>query len=234
MSTETIETETVFRNSEAYFLPLASGVVYEFVEADDDDRAENLLPADQLTPGKSYALVVSDSYGLRRYQTEDLFHCRRKLNGLPDLVFLRRRGLEYSFTGEKVTAEQLTNVFVQLRRRYPEVLSGGFLTCVPSLSPLPHYKLVFIHETPITSNQLLATLADKLLGELNCEYKSKRINGTLGPMMFVQTTAAGFAKCFAGSWETQFKFLPLYQRTWESVGESTMSSFEHSQSSPVL
>lgn len=230
MSTETIETETVFRNDEAYFLPLASGVVYEFVEADDEDRAEDLLTPDRLTPGKSYALVVSDPHGLRRYQTEDLFHCRRKLNELPDLVFLRRRGLEYSFTGEKVTAEQLTAVFDQLRMWYPEDLSDGFLTCVPSLSPLPHYKLVFICERKITSISVLESSCDKLLGELNHEYKSKRVNGTLGPVMFSQTTATEFAERFAGSWETQFKFLPLYQRVWESV----MSSFEHSQSSPVL
>ncbi|HKR13927.1 MAG TPA: GH3 auxin-responsive promoter family protein [Pyrinomonadaceae bacterium] len=217
MSTETIETETVFRDGETFFLPLARGVVYEFV---DDD--ENLLTPDRLTPGKSYALVVSDQYGLRRYQTEDLFHCRRTLNGLPDLIFLRRRGLEYSFTGEKVTAEQLTIVFGQLR----SLLSDGFLTCVPSSSPIPHYKFVVIRETPITSPQLLATLSDNLLADLNHEYKSKRVNGTLGPIMFVQTTAADFANRFADNWETQFKFLPLYRRTWES----TMSSFK---SSPV-
>lgn len=225
MSTETVETETVFRNGEAYFLPLASGVVCEFVEAGEED----LLTPAELTQGKSYTLVVSDPYGLRRYQTEDLFHCRRKLNGLPDLVFQRRSGLEYSFTGEKVTAEQLTTVFDRLRTQYSELLSDAFLTCVPSLSPHPHYKLVFICETTITSQSVLASSCDKLLGELNREYKGKRGNGTLGPIMFTQITATGFAKHFAISWETQFKFLPLYQRPWESI----MSSFEHSQSPPV-
>lgn len=224
MSTETIETETVFRNSETYFLPLASRVVYEFTEADG-----TLLTADQLKPDRDYSLVVSDPYGLRRYQTEDLFHCRRKINGLPDLIFLRRRGLEYSFTGEKVTAEQLTTVFDQLRVQHPEL--DGFLTCVPSHSPLPHYKLVFISESKMTSQPVLASECDKLLADLNREYKSKRVNGTLGPITFVQTTSAGFAKHFstANTWETQFKFLPLYQRIWES----TMSSFEHSLTSPV-
>ena len=206
MSTETIETETVFRNGETHFLPLARDVVYEFVED------EKLLTPDQLTPGKIYAMVVSDQYGLRRYQTEDLFECRQMIKGLPDLVFLRRSGLEYSFTGEKVTAEQLTKVFDQLRKRHPDLLSDGFLTCVPSLSPFPHYTVVFIREKPTASHQLLARIADTLLGELNCEYKTKRVNGTLGPIMFAQTTASAFAERFATNWETQFKFLPLYQR----------------------
>lgn len=226
MSTETIETETVFRDGETYFLPLASGVVYEFLE----DGKNDLLTLNELTPGQSYTLVITDAYGLRRYQTEDLFHCRRKLSGLPDLVFLRRRGLQYSFTGEKVTAEQLTIVFDQLKTLYPDLLSGGFLTCVPSLSPLPHYKLVFIGERKAISQSALASCCDKLLGEVNCEYRTKRTNGTLGPIVFTQITAAGFAARFGAAWETQFKFLPLYQRSWESI----MSSFEHSRPAPVL
>jgi GH3 auxin-responsive promoter len=225
MSTETIETETVFCNGDAYFLPLARGVVYEFIESNEDE----LLTPDQLKPGKSYALVVSDPYGLRRYQTDDLFECRKTIKGLPDLVFLRRRSLEYSFTGEKVTAEQLTLVFDQLRAHYPETVKNGFLTCVPSLAPHPHYKLVFICERTIASPGILAGTCDKLLGELNREYKSKRVNGTLGPIVFTQITATDFAEHFATTWETQFKFLPLYQRTWESI----MSSFEHSPSASV-
>ena len=215
MSTETVETETVFRNRLAHFLPVASGVVYEFIKAGADDDPENVLQPSQLKPGETYAMVVSDGYGLRRYQTGDLFACRHIVRGLPDLAFLRRRALEYSFAGEKVTAEQLTEVFETLR----EVLPDGFLTCVPSLPlhDLPHYKLVFISDSkgPFVTN--LARHCDELLGALNCEYKHKRANGILGPMTFIQTGAAEFAQRFGATWETQFKFLPLYQRTWESV-----------------
>jgi len=220
MSTETIETETVFRDGEAYFLPIAAGVVYEFTKADE------LLTPDQLISGETYCMVVSDPYGLRRYQTEDLFVCTRIMNGLPDLVFLRRSALEYSFVGEKVTAEQLTIVFDHLRTQHP--LPHGFLTCVPSLSPTPHYKLVFISETTVTSHNLIATHCDELLSSLNCEYKNKRASGLLGPIHFVQTNAANFAANLTNSWETQFKFLPLYRRTWES-----MSSFERFELAPV-
>lgn len=205
MSTETIETKTLFRNNDEYFLPLARGVVYEFMEPNG-----NLLPPAQLIPGKTYAMVVSDSYGLRRYQTDDVFECRRMLNGVPDLVFLRRRSLEYSFTGEKVTAEQLTTVFDQLRSQHP---LDGFLTCVPSLLPAPHYKLILISNNRVAGD--LGTQCDQLLSSVNCEYKIKRANGTLGPISFAQVTAAEFAACFHASWETQFKFLPLYQNAWE-------------------
>jgi hypothetical protein len=210
MSTETVETETVFRNGDAYFLPLATGVVYEFKQA-------ALLTPDELTIGETYELVVSDVYGLRRYQTGDLFHCRRTLYRLPDLAFIRRRALEYSFIGEKVTAEQLNAVFDQLRAQYANALAGGFLTCLPSLPPneKPHYKLILVSKSRTSLNP--ATVCDQLLSDLNCEYKNKRATGMLGPIDFIQTNAADFAARFAGTWETQFKFLPLYQRTWESV-----------------
>lgn len=220
MSTETVETESVFHNGEVQFLPLAPGVVYEFIPADVNDSTQNLISPSQLNPGQTYAMVVSDGYGLNRYQTGDLFACRRLRNGLPDLAFLSRRALEYSFIGEKVTADQLNIVFDRLRSEHREILGDAFLTCVPSL-PLnenPHYKVILISDSQMTTDtDLLAARCDELLSTLNCEYKNKRTSGLLAPTKFLQMAAAAFAQGFENSWETQFKFLPLYRRTWESV-----------------
>jgi hypothetical protein len=218
MSTETLETETAFRNGDVYFLPLSNGVVYEFIKADCNDSAHNLLAPDQLRSGETYAMVVSDAHGLHRYQTGDLFECRQTLNHLPDLAFLRRRALEYSFAGEKLTAEQLTIAFTNLRTQHPARFADGFFTCIPSLLPSPHYKLVFIG---VANNNLagdrVAAECDELLSTLNCEYKNKRAGGVLAPIAFVQTGAAEFAERFGGNWQSQFKFLPLYRRPWEST-----------------
>jgi hypothetical protein len=204
MSTETIETLPYFRDREAAFLPFAPGVVYEFI-----DDADNLLDAQQLEPGKLYTMVVSDAYGLRRYQTDDLFLCKRKIHGLPDLSFVRRQTLEYSFTGEKLTAEQLSIVFDQLRATYPLLLADRFLTCVPSQPP--HYKVLLVgdQESDVeNSHHLLAERCDELLCEINCEYRSKRASGRLGPVEVVSTKFKDFV-AMNSNWETQFKFLPL-------------------------
>lgn len=219
MSTETIETENLFSNGDVQFLPLARGVVYEFIPAGANDHAQNLITPAQLMPGQTYAMVVSDNYGLRRYQTGDLFKCRRITNGLPDLAFLRRRALEYSFIGEKVTAEQLNIVFDRLRTEHPKIRSDAFLTCIPSLPPNenPHYKFVLIRDFGTRLNtDLLATHCDQLLRQLNCEYNNKRSVGSLAPARFIQANPSAFVERFAESWETQFKFLPLYEHTWES------------------
>lgn len=221
MSTETIETLPRFNDEDVAFLPIADGVVYEFIEEQMMDHEDNLLDAHQLEPGKLYTMVVSNAYGLRRYQTDDLFLCRRKIDGLPDLVFVRRRSLQYSFTGEKLTAEQLTLAFDQLRALYPALLADKFLTCVPSQSShtIPHYKLLLIGDRSSkfeTSGEILATHCDELLCEINCEYRSKRHSGRLGPIALEHTNLNNFIAT-KQNWETQFKLLPLLFNPSSSV-----------------
>jgi len=146
-------------------------------------------------------------------------------------MFLRRRGLAYSFTGEKLTGEQVSAVFEQLRAQYPELLADKYLTCVPSqpAHEIPHYKLLLIGDRKtrsIISHDHLAARFDELLKEVNCEYKTKRTSGRLGPVRFIEMSVRDFAGRLSrnGTWESQFKFLPLCQHTWES-GEMFCSHF---------
>jgi hypothetical protein len=200
MSTETIETLPHFGDHDPVFLPLARGAVYEFI-----DDTGNLIDARQLQPGQLYEMVVSDAYGLKRYRTDDLFRCERKIHNLPDLSFVRRHTLEYSFTGEKLTGEQLSVVFDQLRAMYPALLTNRFLTCVPSQPP--HYKLLLIGDAH-PGDDLIAASCDTLLCEINCEYRTKRSSGRLGPIEVVNIKLNDFVQTNP-TWETQFKFLPL-------------------------
>ena len=227
MSTETIETVTSFHGDTITFLPLARRVLYEFIEETKKDQPENLITVDQLEVGKAYTMVVSDPHGLRRYQTGDLFLCRRLVAGLPDLHFLRRRDLEYSFTGEKLTAEHVSTVFQMLRKEYSQLGADRFLSCVPSQpldESIPHYKVFLIGEAGNSSADFLSELGrrcDQLLGLTNYEYKSKRRSGRLGEVRFMQVTSGDFINQIGRSrqsntWEAQFKFLPLYRRTWEN------------------
>lgn len=203
MSTETIETLPYFRSDDIAFLPIAPGVAYEFV-----DDTGKLLEPHELETGKLYAMVVSDPYGLRRYQTEDLFVCERKVAGLPDLRFVRRRTLAYSFTGEKLTAEQLSEVFEQLYAKYPSLVGESFLTCVPCSRAFPHYTVLLIGDTHGTQNHLLASKCDELISEINCEYKSKRASNRLGP---IEVANIGIKEFVAANsnWDAQFKLEPL-------------------------
>lgn len=229
MSTETIETVSHFHCDAVAFLPLAERVLYEFIEEAAEDLPENLRSANQLQVGETYTMVVSDPFGLRRYQTGDVFLCQGLIAGLPDLSFLRRRGLTYSFTGEKLTAEHVSLVFQRLREEFP-LEADNFLSCVPSHAanePAPHYKVLLIGKAgtgPEVSLDDLAVRCDQLLGEVNCEYRSKRESGRLRQVRVMQVLPGDFIDRIGGSrqknsWEAQFKFLPLYRRPWELLGE---------------
>ena len=229
MATETIETVSHFDAGTTAFLPLASRVLYEFIEQGKDDQPENLLRPQELQQGKAYALVVSDPYGLRRYQTSDVFLCRGLVAGLPDLHFLHRRDFAYSFTGEKLTSEQTGLVFQQLRQEFSWLEPYQHLTCVPSQPPdetIPHYKLVLVGGPGAPAarpGDAVARCCDELLGDVNREYRDKRASRRLEEVRFVHMPLADFVDRVGGArhrrtWEAQFKFLPLYRRTWESFG----------------
>jgi hypothetical protein len=219
MSTETIETIGAGR----MFLPLAPGVLYEFIEDGFEDQPANILGPEQLQKGKRYSMVVSDGYGLRRYQTDDLFACVGMVDGIPDLRFAQRRNLSYSFTGEKLTAEQLKLAYQEVEARYPVLRHHGFLTCFPSKSStetLPRYQLVYVRSSgnappaAVTSDGLAAEIEQKL-GEFNLEFKAKIESRRLGRMKLEVIPLHDFIRRVRGP-ESQFKFLPLYTKLWET------------------
>jgi hypothetical protein len=230
MSTETVETVGHFTGETVTYLPLSPGVLYEFIEEGAADTTQSLLTANQLEAGKTYSMIVSDAYGLRRYQTGDLFRCRGFITDLPHLCFVGRRNLEYSFTGEKLTADQLTAVVQKLREEYPQLGRDAFLTCVPSHpvnEPIPHYKIIMVtrHDGNFRVRaDELGRRCNDFLSELNGEYRSKFESGRLGSARFILLSWDDFIRKIAGSrengWGAQFKFLPLYRRTWESMGEA--------------
>lgn len=225
MSTETIETVPDFRLGEPAFLPMAPGVYCEFLEANGSREPGRLLEPTQLATGSAYELVVSHGHGLRRYCTDDLFRVERFVGDLPDLRFLRRRGLSYSFTGEKLTGTQASLAYERLRAAFPDLLDDQALTCFPCRQPansLPHYRLVIVYpgRTDPGSVPGLAPRFDELLCAMNAEYRSKRASGRLGS---VRLERIGLRKLRerlpaggAAGLDSQFKFLPLYPRLWES------------------
>jgi hypothetical protein len=246
MSTETIETVPDFGRlgaNDVAFLPLAPGVHAEFLEEDEElagtERADGepssaandparLLPPWGLIPGRTYALVVSDVWGLRRYQTGDLFRCKRLVHDLPDLHFVRRRGLEYSFTGEKLTGHHAAAAFERTRQEVPGLGEDTFLALVPSHpldEPIPHYRLlVAVPGQPVEPDVLHRTAAcvDAALSEANPEYRAKVSSNRLRPIRPCALSIPDLARLVGGdlhrgSWEAQVKFLPLYRRTLEEL-----------------
>jgi uncharacterized membrane protein YGL010W len=239
MSTETIETLTWFDDTGTpRFLPLGPHVLYELLPEGADDRPDLLLPATAAKPGGVYAMVVSDRWGLRRYQTDDLFLCEGIVRGLPDLRFLRRRGLAWSFTGEKITGEQLALAFDELRRRFAALAAGVELVCFPSHPEgalLPGYQLIvaptLARRAEVERDLELASVAssfDEIMCDLNTELAAKLASGRLAPTRagIVPHEALAIAldrrtrsddDIAKRAWESQFKLTPLVKKRWEEI-----------------
>jgi hypothetical protein len=231
MATETVQTLNHFDGEHVRFLPIAEHVLYEFLPEGAPDDPRLLVPAFQLEPEHNYTMVVSDPYGLVRYHTEDVFRCVARVGAAPDLRFLRRRGLNFSFTGEKLTDHHVSEAVEHVRKSEPE-LTGIQFTCIPSRPAgalIPAYRLVLAPAggAPALALPALARAFDEQLGKINTEYGDKRASGRLGvPSVHViaydDLAAQLDPKSMAGEeaqrgWDTQFKLLPLLTRTWEEL-----------------
>ncbi len=208
MSTETIETLPHKVKDRICFLPVSRGVFPEFHEP----GSEKYQTPFDLEKGKFYELLVNDEWGLRRYRTGDLFLVKDLVNGLPDLAFLRRKGMTSSLTGEKLTEEHVHELSVTLKKRYPELGHSSF-----SFFPVSHqgefgYEMAVVGRVSLPA--ALSEVADKELGKINSEYASKVSSGRLKSLaariMSEQELAALMGK--ENHWESQFKVLPLYEK----------------------
>ncbi len=193
------------------------GVLYEFMKG-EGDTPETLIPAEELCPGEIATLIVSDRYGLRRYDTEDVFECTGKIGDVPFIRFLRRRGLQFSFTGEKITAEQVTDASLRISARL-EVEDLG-LACFPWAKPphssIPTYGVVCTARADVSLAQLEQEF-DRTLAELNSEYRAKRQSDRLAPPRIVSLSTSELVSKVLPRISPerrptigQFKLLPLY------------------------
>jgi hypothetical protein len=243
MSTEAVETLTFFANDGAIcFLPIAPDIVYEFLPEEKPDQPAELLDARELEKNATYSMVVSDCYGLKRYQTEDVFICCGHVHGLPDLRFLRRRGLSFSYTGEKISGNQLSQAYREVARQVNELSEmNAQLCCFPGAQDctLPYYQLVVVMppgstEIVVSADHIVLAFENALTA-VNQEFAQKRQSGRLGPtriefinydrmatLLDRRTQSNG--DITRRSWESQFKLAPLYLMPWDQLGTAAQGS----------
>ena len=208
MSTETIETLPHRIGEKLYFFPLSRGTYPEF---EDLDNGRHLAPFD-VEAGKAYELIMSDEWGLRRYATGDLFFVKEMVGHLPDMAFLRRRGVNSSVTGEKITEAQVNELALALIQRFP------VLERIPmTLFPVSRDGEIG-YEFAVIGNVILPDEFDQMveteLGKINHEYAAKVKSGRLKHLTTACYSEEALARLMGKEdhWESQFKILPLYEK----------------------
>lgn len=152
------------------------GAFYEFLPV--DAPGQTTLLAHQLEVGRDYEIVVTTSGGLFRYRMHDIVRCTGKTNDAPKLAFLRKDGGFWNFTGEKISADQVSMCFSVLTQR--NQIHTDRLVLAPVFADTPYYALVC--EAPLARHEQLATDIDNELQRINIEYRAKRQSQRLGPV----------------------------------------------------
>jgi hypothetical protein len=208
MSTETIETLPHVIDGKLHFLPVSKGVYPEFQEI---GQAKVLAPFD-LEAGKTYELIINDEWGLRRYLTGDLFYVKEIIGSLPDLAFVKRKGVTSSLTGEKLTEDQVNELKAVLDKKFPELTKLPVTLYPVSRNGEMGYELALIGKIILSVD--FSDFADQELGKINSEYEAKVKSGRLLPLKVTHMTEQELAAAMGKSehWESQFKILPLYEK----------------------
>lgn len=217
LSTETVATVELPSELGAGAAPLFPGIVYEYLLENEDE--ERIVPASSLNVGDVGTLIVSDLYGLTRYNTEDLFECHGFVQNVPLLRFLRRRGIIHSFTGEKITGEQLEVAYAAVRADVED--PSLQLICFPFArhEGNPGYGFIIVSSEGNRFERdrcsYIASALDAQLSKLNAEYNSKRrTNRLAGPVaatVSLNTVMETILKHTRSKANLgQFKLLPLY------------------------
>ena len=180
--------------------PLAVDLgLYEFVpEEEPDDDAD--LPPDvatlgyhELEVGKTYRIVMSQANGLYRYDLGDRYMVAGRVGGLPRLDFVGRSGFVSSFTGEKLTEEDVHRAVHQAFGGRSAARSK--FTCVPVWATPPGYTLAI--EWSYTAGISVAEFADRLDAELralNIEYAEKQNSNRLTRIAVLPVTPGAFER----------------------------------------
>jgi GH3 auxin-responsive promoter len=155
--------------------------VFEFVPAELSDQSDptTLLPH-ELEIGKTYAIVLTTSAGLYRYNIGDIVRVTEFNGSTPVLEFLHRAGHTCSLTGEKLTESQVAGAACEAATRLGLAIRS--FTLCPVARPHPHYVLLAEVEASLSRAGGSAFLAafDDQLGIRNVEYRSKRTSLRLG------------------------------------------------------
>lgn len=209
MSTETIESLPHRINGRIVFLPVMKGVLPEFMDNDG-----NLWPAHQIEPGFTFTLVVTDKWGLSRYDTSDQFEVREIIEGLPHIRFKRRRNITSSVTGEKISEEQVLQLNLKLKEEFPEIRKYSLSLYPVFENDCPGYHLAILSSGEEVSTDIISEKAEEILSGINSEYKAKVSSGRLRKIEAFKLSVAELAGIMGQEqyWESQFKVMPLYEK----------------------
>lgn len=150
---------------------------FEFLPVDPAGQVDAAsCLAHELDVGKTYAVVLSTSGGLYRYQLEDVIEVVGKRDDCPLLRFVGRQNFVADWFGEKLHEEHVRSALQHIFAKQTVMPRFAMLAC--EFEPRPGYVLYLEIAAPEEANAGFAVALDGLL-QSNFHYKYARTLGQL-------------------------------------------------------
>ncbi len=196
-------------------IPNLSEVFFEFRNKDESGDYRGLH---QIKKGEEVLLFITTRSGLFRYKMNDIVKVVDFHGKLPLLEFVQKAKGVTSITGEKLYESQV-HLALEATRKELRIPAAFYLLLADEHQS--RYSLL-IEEV---AQDRLSEVLDHHLGQINCEYKAKRMSSRLGQIEVIPMTE-GFQKSYlqhlvlSGQRESQLKvqhlqYMKEFNFKWE-------------------
>src|SRR5690606_30070201 len=173
--------------------------LYEFVDMSTlMDPAAPLAPDhptldyNQLEVGKRYRLVMSQANGIYRYDTQDVYKVVGWVGKTPRIDFVGRSNVGSSFTGEKLSED---NIYQAVRKTLNGLCEKlPLFSCIPVWANPPHYVITVEagDEALVENHAAIERRLQEQLCAVNEEYADKCSSHRLEPLKLVLLQPGAF------------------------------------------
>jgi hypothetical protein len=180
------------------------GNYYEFIPvAELASASPTTLECHELEPGGEYALLMTTSSGLYRYDIGDVVRCQGYVGQAPVLEFLHKTGQCADMEGEKVSGHQVAQAVETAARELKLRVDCFTAVAVRRDGDVPHYALLV--ERPAIEDAAAARnfleIVDRELVRQNVMYAGKRNDRYIDAPRLLRLASGAWSEFIRG--ETQ-------------------------------
>ena len=179
LSSEFCGTLTVDCNVSAG-LPTITDYFYEFIEPEKWDAGNREFRlVHQLESGQDYYVVITTPSGLYRYFINDIVCVEGMFHKTPLIRFVQKGKGVTNITGEKLYESQLTEALIRAEQHFGA--HPNFYLLLADVERQTYH--LYLEASGLAQRAAeITTYLDKILAELNTEYRAKRESGRLHPL----------------------------------------------------
>jgi hypothetical protein len=154
---------------------------YEFIPEEDREKENpRYLTAEKLEKGKRYYIIITTMSGLYRYDIDDIIRVTGFDNNTPVIEFVQKGKNVSSATGEKLYESQVISA-INNAKELTGIDVDFFCCCLEwQIPPTYSFLVEFASEPDGHQKRHFLNTVENSLGDINMEYKTKRLSQRLG------------------------------------------------------